>query len=146
MKFSIEQLQLDELRPFLREQANDAFPDLKDEQRLNMLAEKWQAYAEFCTCRDENNRLIGMIAYYANRPERGIVYVPHVYVNKEQRGQGVFSTMMTMVRTNFVGTHYTEIVLEVDKENVIAQKAYFKLGFRYTTGKNRGRYMSLKIS
>ena len=57
MNITIEQLQLPELKAFLREQADDAFPDLKDEHRLKKLAEKWHTYAEFCICRDENYRL-----------------------------------------------------------------------------------------
>ena len=77
MNISIESLHLSELVAFLQIQADDCFPDLKDEERLNMLAEKWYNFAEFCTCREEDGHLVGMIVFYANQPENGIVYVPH---------------------------------------------------------------------
>jgi len=41
MIFQIEKLGFEELSSFLRLQAQDTFPDLKDEGRLKTFAEKW---------------------------------------------------------------------------------------------------------
>ena len=129
MNITIEHIQLDELKALLRIQADDAFPDLKDEQRLNMLAEKWHKNAEFCTCRDESDRLVGMIAFYANQPENGVLYIPHVYVNNEYRGNGVFAELLSKVIDYAKPKGFKYIRLEVQSNNIRAQKAYQKNGF-----------------
>ena len=131
MNVAIEQLQLDELRDFLREQANDAFPDLKDEQRLNLLAEKWSKNAEFCVCRNAEGSLVGMIAFYVNRPEGAVVYIPHVYVNREFRGQRIFTTMLHSIEKYVKKKGFHIIRLEVQKNNEIAQRAYLHHGFSF---------------
>lgn len=129
MNIAIEQLQLDELKAFLREQAEDAFPDLKDEQRLNMLAEKWIANAEFCTCRDSEGSLIGMVAFYANGEGSDFAYIPHVYVSPNFRGKGVFKQMFQMVENNVRAKGFQEIRLEAHNDNHAALKSYERVGF-----------------
>lgn len=129
MTITIEQLQLDELNAFLHIQAEDAFPDLKDEKRLKMLACKWHEFAEFCTFRDNDNRLAGMIAFYANQPKGGVAYISHVYVSKGYRGQGIFTKLIDTVVEFVKERDFCHIRLEVHKNNLIAQKAYQNYGF-----------------
>lgn len=129
MKIAIEHLNLDELKSFLREQVEDAFPDLKDTARLNMLAEKWHTYAEFCTCREDSGRLVGMIAFYANRPESGIVYLPHIYVSPENRCMGVFKQMLHVVECNAKKNGFFKMKLEVQRDNLNAFRTYERTGF-----------------
>ena len=117
MNITIEQLQLPELKAFLREQADDAFPDLKDEHRLKKLAEKWHTYAEFCICRDENYRLVGMIAFYANNPKEKMIFLPHVYVSSAYRRHGLFSKILAMIEQIGQKRGYNSIRLEVNKGN-----------------------------
>ena len=146
MVINIEHLQLDELKAFLRIQADDAFPDLKDEQRLNMLAEKWHNYAEFCTCRDEDGELLGMIAFYANQPYNGMVYVPHVYVNKNYRGNGIFTNMFVQIKQYTKNKGFSFIRLEVLKDNTNAQRAYLYQGFQMDgEASKKSIYMIYKI-
>lgn len=130
MNVFIEHLQLSELLISLREQADDAFPDLKDEERLKMLAEKWHKNAEFCTCRNDNS-LIGMIVYYANKPEAGVAYIPHVYVSKKYRRQGLFSLMLNKVKVFVKSKGFVAICLEVNSNNTGAQQAYIRNGFTF---------------
>lgn len=125
----IERLDLEMLRAFLRKQADDAFPDLKDEGRLDMLAEKWAANAECCTCRDDDNELIGMIAFYANNPQSGFSYIPHVYVSSSHRKMGVFSRMLGKVDEYVRKKGITELRLEVGNNNRGAYLAYLRNGF-----------------
>lgn len=129
MTIAIEQIELEELQAFLRAQAEDAFPDLKDEKRLAMLSEKWHSQAEICTCRNDKGQLVGMIAFYANQPENGIVYIPHVYVNSECRGKKLMSSMLDTIKeyANDKGFYYMR--LEVKKTNQRAQRAYMHYGF-----------------
>lgn len=128
MTIAIEQLSLPELKSFLREQAQDAFPSLRDEDKLNVLAEKWQSHAEFCTCRLDN-RLVGMIAFYANDSETGLAYIPHVYVSPFHRREGLFSKMLKLIEESITTRGFTKIKLEVDKNNLNAQAVYQKNGF-----------------
>ena len=132
MIIAIERLSLQELKVFLREQADDAFPDLKDNERLNILAEKWHTYAEFCTCRNDNGHLLGMIAFYANQPEEGVVYLPHVYVRSDCRGQKIMTSMFQIIEKYAKEKDFESFRLEVSKNNEIAQKAYFHYGFSYS--------------
>lgn len=128
MTIAIEQLSLPELKSFLREQAQDAFPSLRDEDKLNVLAEKWQSHAEFCTCRLDN-RLVGMVAFYANDSETGLAYIPHVYVSPFHRREGLFSKMLKLIEESITTRGFTKIKLEVDKNNLNAQAVYQKNGF-----------------
>lgn len=140
MTFEIERLKLEELRAFLQKQADEAFPDLKDEVRLNMLAEKWAKNAEICTCRDDDGSLIGMIAFYANRPENVVAYIPHVYVNSEYRGKNLFSSMLLLVEDYVKEKGFSIIRLEVGKNNEKAQRAYFHNGFKLIGEGSEGSY------
>lgn len=147
MKTTIEPLLLEELQAFLREQAVDAFPDLKDEQRLVMLSEKWHSYAEFCTCRNDEGGLVGMIAFYANQPESGVVYIPHVYVSGAYRGQNLMSSMLNAIKAYVKKKGFMYMRLEVHKENERAQMAYIHYGFTLS-GDNTDKsvFMQYKIS
>lgn len=129
MTIAIEQLELGELQAFLREQSDDAFPDLKDEKRLAMLSEKWHSHAEFCTCRNDKDQLVGMIAFYANQPENSIVYIPHVYVNIEYRGMRLMSSMLNIIKEYAKGNGFEYMRLEVKKTNQRAQISYEHYGF-----------------
>ena len=146
MKISIEPLQLSVLVAFLREQADDAFPDLKDEQRLNLLSEKWHKYAVFCTCRDDNGRLVGIIIFYANQPEKGEAYIPHVYVDKYYRGKGLFRELLHCIAEYLRGAGFDTIRLEVQSNNERARMAYLKNGFREVRmSDNDSLYMTYKL-
>ena len=129
MRIAVEQLQLEELQSSLREQAEDAFPELKDVERLKHLSEKWHSHAEFCTCRDEKEQLIGMIAFYANMPETGVAYIPHVYISSFFRRQKLFTRMYSQVEKVIRERGFNIIKLEVGIDNSPAQKAYSKEGF-----------------
>lgn len=145
MTIAIEPLSLSELKSFLREQAQDAFPTLKDEENLNLLAEKWQSHAEFCICRLDK-RLVGMIAFYANQPEKGVVYLPHIYVSSECRGQKIMTSMLQKIEEYTEEKGFMSFRLEVLKSNEIAQKAYSHYGFSYSgEASDKSIYLQLKF-
>ena len=132
MTIAIEQLSLPELKSFLREQAEDSFPDLKEPTRLMMLSEKWYANAEFCTCRDDSGRLLGMVAFYANQLSNGVVYIPHIYVRSECRGKKIMTSMLQSIGQYAKEKGYMSLRLEVMKSNDVAQQAYTHYGFIYS--------------
>lgn len=147
MQIAVEPLPLEELQVFLREQAEDAFPVLKDEQRLATLSEKWHSYAEFCTCRNAEGRLVGMIAFYANQPESGVVYIPHVYVRGAYRGQNLMSYMLDAIKEYVKRKGFMYMRLEVHKDNERAQRAYIHYGFTISSdASEKSVFMQYKIS
>ncbi len=146
MNISIGHLSLEELREYLRKQADDVFPSLKDGQRLNMLAEKWFTHAEFSVCRNDNGILVGVIVFYANHPEKEIAYIPHVYVNKEYRGTGLFFQMLQKIDNYLVSLGFCQMRLEVQDDNKRALKAYQNYGFQIDGKASESSiYMKCKI-
>ena len=129
MTFQIERLDFDELSAFLRFQSEDAFPDLKDEKRLKMLAEKWSTKAECATCRNDEGCLVGMIAFYANGQQTEFAYIAHVYVSLDYRHQGLFAKMLQIIETYVKQEGFIKVKLEVNNDNVIAKKSYLRQGF-----------------
>lgn len=147
MTFQIERLEFEELCSFLRLQAEDSFLDLKDDNRLKMLAEKWSSNAECSTCRNDVGQLIGMIAFYANGKGVDFAYIPHVYVSPMYRRKGVFSKMLEFVERYITEKGFREIRLEVAKHNNRAQHSYQCNGFDIMPSLNTGHsfYMSKKV-
>ena len=148
MTFQIERLGFEELNIFLRLQAEDSFPDLRNEERLKMLAEKWSTNAECSTCRNDEGRLIGMIAFYANGQGADFAYIPHVYVSPTYRRKGIFSNMLDIVARHIKENGFHEIRLEVDKQNKEAQQSYQCNGFDIMPSNNSDShsfYMSKKV-
>lgn len=124
----LEQISLEELTAYMRFQADEAFPSLKDENKLHAFASKLHDNADFCISRDEG-MLVGMIAYYANGQGADFAYIPHVYVSPEYRKMKLFATMLNRVELDVRQKGFTEIRLEVSKDNTIAQSAYSRNGF-----------------
>ena len=146
MIFQIERLGFEELIAFLRLQAEDSFPDLKDEDRLKMLAEKWSKKAEFSTCRNNERQLVGMIAFYANEKGVDFAYIPHVYVSPDYRHQGLFAKMFHMIVSYVKKKGFAKIKLEVDNDNVLAKTAYLRQDFvEDTTTSKKTTYMIKNI-
>lgn len=124
----IESIAFIELLNYMRFQANEAFPSLKDEERLLSFATKLHENAEFCLCRDDGE-LVGMIAYYANGQGADFAYIPHVYVSPNYRKVGLFSRMMNTIEKYVQEKGFSEIRLEVENDNWSARSAYLNNGF-----------------
>ena len=124
----LEQISLEDLIAYMRFQADEAFPSLKDENKLHAFASKLHENANFCISRDKGE-LVGMIAYYANGQGTDFAYIPHVYVSPEYRKMKLFAAMLKIVVLDVKQKGFAEIRLEVRKDNTIAQSAYLRNGF-----------------
>ncbi len=140
----IETIAFEELLNYMRFQANEAFPSLKDETKLIPFAEKLHKNAGFCLCRDEG-LLVGMIAFYANGQGADFAYLPHVYVSPDYRKKRLFATMLNKVECNIKKKGFSEIRLEVEKKNVIAQSVYLKNSFASCGGPSPNSIYMKKI-
>jgi hypothetical protein len=70
-----ERLDLKDVLDFFVLTTND-FPDFKEYNFLENRAKKISDLADFVTCRTLTGKLIGMIAFYMNRPP--LCYITHV--------------------------------------------------------------------
>lgn len=131
----IERLDYDELLGFMRQQAEDSFPSLKEEEHLLAFSKKLHTHAEFCLCRNEG-KLVGMIAFYANGQGVDFVYIPHVYVSPDYRQKGLFTCMLDIIVNYVKKKGFHEIRLEVDKQNKFAQHSYQNNGFEFISSRN----------
>lgn len=139
----IESVGYNELRTYMEYQANDSFPNLKDQSVLDQFSKKLFDNAFFCICRD-GEKLIGMIAFYANGKGSDFAYIPHVYVSPDYRRQGLLSKMLHVVEEFSKNKGFSLIRLEVDYQNLSAQNAYARNGFRAEKPASSHSYYMIK--
>lgn len=94
---------------------------------LRLYARKLQERAHFVVCRDKDNIIVGIVAYYLNN-EKSMVYIPLVCVDSNKRRVGIARNMM-QVLIELVAGSYKTIELEVRDTNVGAISLYQKMGF-----------------
>lgn len=146
MTFQIERLEFEELCVFLHLQAEDSFPDLKDVDRLKMLAKKWSTNADCSTCRNDEGQLVGMIAFYANGQSVDFAYIPHVYVSSNYRKRGLFSRMLSNAEEYIKTKGFGKIKLEVHNSNSDAIRVYLNHNFMEDgEASDNSRYMAKQL-
>ena len=128
MNCLIEKPDYAELLGYMHFQIADAFPALRGEGRIKAFTDKLYAHADFCFCRDDD-RIVGMIAYYANGKGADFAYIAQVYVSPDYRRQGLFTRMLDLVVRDVLRKGFHEIRLEVYKNDKVAQLCYEKNGF-----------------
>lgn len=134
IKIAIEVLDYNSIVDFFLSTIQD-FPDLKKRCYLEERAMKLSKYAEFVTCRTHLGKMVGMIAFYRNRPP--LCYITHVSVLVGYRGNGLFERMCTYLVDTIDINQYQLMELEVKKNNVSAIGCYRKCGFEFLD-KERG--------
>lgn len=121
----IERLAFDEVILHLKETASDFMP--QSAQFMEAYALKLSENACFATMRDGSDKLIGLIAYYANNKE--FAFVSRVWVSNLERRNGHCSILMHAVEEECLKLDIKSIRLEVRNDNLAAIKAYTKNGF-----------------
>lgn len=74
-----------------------------------------------------SGKKIGFLAFY---PREKDIYLSKMYLHKDQRGKGIAKEMFQFVIEQIQGYGFSSIVLNVNKNNIIAITAYEKMGFR----------------
>lgn len=138
---AIQKIDYKQLLSIMRE-AIDSFPKLKDEQLLTDFSERLYNNAEFCITIIDN-RIVGIIAFYANRLP--VAYITHIYVSSQYRKQGICGKMLNMVKNYSKDKGFTDIMLEVDKNNDVAMSFYQKNGFSKSENRPTKYLMSCSI-
>lgn len=96
--------------------------------RARELSKKWSLCADSITARDEDDNLLGLVVFYANRLP--LVFTTHVWVDCGMRGKGLCGQMLRCVERICAINKFTEHRLEVAIDNDAAINAYKKFGFK----------------
>jgi ribosomal protein S18 acetylase RimI-like enzyme len=102
-------------------------PALKDEKRINTLAQKYAEIAEFYVLYSENETC-GFIAYYCNDESRN-AFVSMLMVREKFQRQGIGRAFLDRVIEDCERLGKNRIRLEVDTDNEKGLAFYKKNGF-----------------
>lgn len=111
-------------------------------------AEQFSAYCTITYDLDERNNITGMVAgYLRNLVIPGWSYITEVYVNSDQRGNGLGEKLLTRYIDHCKSTGMKGVWLKVREENTSAQRLYKKIGFVFdeTYNDNGNLKMDLKF-
>lgn len=142
----IEAIPYNELLSYMQHQASDSFPALLDEKKLLAFVMKLDSHAEFCLCRNDQGKAVGMVAFYANGQGADFAYITHAYVSPEYRRQGCFRRMLTTISSVARERGFHEIKLEVARDNIGALQSYLKNGFMIDQPSASGNSLFLKLA
>jgi len=105
-------------------------------------ANKLSENANFILLKEGNN-IIGCIAYYLNNDGQ-FVYIPYFWVNKINQRSGCGHYLLDSLIKS-LPEKYTEIKLEVAKDNFKAFSFYNKNGFKIVEDREKKYLLSKKI-
>lgn len=103
-------------------------PPLSMRLNLQHYAEKLAAHADNFECW-QNGILVGIVAIYANDPNRDSSHITNVSVEKSIQGQGVAQKLMNQAIQHAHDLQFKKINLHVNSKNTHAMKLYHKFGF-----------------
>lgn len=136
-----ERLDLKKVLDFFVLTIND-FPDFKVDHFLENRAKKISDLADFVTCRTLTGELIGMIAFYMNRPP--LCYITHVSLLDGYKGLGLFKRMYIFLERRVSLNGCMLVKLEVSKDNISAINSYCNCGFKIVDNFSGDRFFMLK--
>jgi len=109
----------------------DLLPDpLSERVNIAEYAEKLLKFAEIFYAKSEN-RIIGMVALYANDMQTRIAHIPLVVVANQYQHKGVGKELMLQAIALAKSRDMDSVWLYVHKENGHAIDFYYKLGFQF---------------
>ena len=136
-----ERLDLKDVLDFFVLTTND-LPDFKEYNFLENRAKKISDLADFVTCRTLTGKLIGMIAFYMNRPP--LCYITHVSLLDGYKGLGLFKRMYVFLERRVSLNGCMLVKLEVLKNNIYAIKSYCNCGFKIVDNDSDKRFFMIK--
>lgn len=92
-------------------------------------SEKLSENAEFCTVRTDDNELIGVLAFYCNRPPEA--YISHACIDSSHRGKQLIHKMLINLQDYLVSKQFHSLKVEVLNDNKPAIRAYENFGFSF---------------
>ncbi|GAA4071411.1 GNAT family N-acetyltransferase [Amphibacillus indicireducens] len=109
--------------PIIGARQNDYM--IKKFQSVDALTKQFeQNYHYYFVC-DEVDEKVGFVGYY---PRENDLYLSKFYLKKNHRGKGIAKEMFEFIKNQAKQLDYSTIVLNVNKNNAVAIRAYEKLG------------------
>lgn len=109
------------------EDNKDVMPYSEDFRRE--YSKKLANNAVFCVARDENNEIIGIIAFYCN--QLPVAYISHACIDNNHRGKKLIVKMLENVQQYAQSNNFKSLKVEVLSDNYPAIKAYVTFGFSF---------------
>jgi ribosomal protein S18 acetylase RimI-like enzyme len=91
------------------------------------------------------HQLVGLVAVYMNDAAKQRAFISNVSVLRNFEGRGVASALVMQSLTEAKVRGFSEVVLEVDSENIAARNLYVKRGFITVSNESGIDTMSYKI-
>ena len=95
-------------------------------QSVTAITKQLEQGYQYYIVSDNDENEVGFIGYY---PRDNEMYLSKFYLLRNQRGKGISREMLDFIITNTKEAGLASIVLNVNKYNVIAIRAYEKIGF-----------------
>ena len=128
LKVGKEQLNLQILKDYLQKVDNSYNPPLSSRTDLTMFAEKLVKYADFVVAKIDD-KIAGLMAYYANDTESKQAYITSVSVLEAYRGNGLASKMLDAVIDDIASKSFKKVCVRTEVYNHSAINLYNKHGF-----------------
>lgn len=125
------------------ERYNDYFnPPLTNICNLSEYAEKLGAYANNYVFKDEQNNIIGFIAFYNNDNKNKIGYLTLIVVDVLYSGKGCGNILLNEFENKCKENNIKSLKLEVNKLNKHAMDFYVRNGYVFAKEKENSYYMT----
>lgn len=133
-------LEYNEILPLLQKVDKEFDPPFFKEVDMNQYAQKLQQFGHFVIAKVKDN-LAGLAVYYKNDEER-YLYIPLFVTIVKYAGEHVGQQVLDAI-VKYGKNAFTEIRLQVLKDNLGAQDFYRKQGFD-AAGENADKYLMIK--
>jgi ribosomal protein S18 acetylase RimI-like enzyme len=140
--FGIGGLSVKELCRFFANCDNQFSPLLSSRVRLVKYSEKLVLNSIIIHAK-ENNKIIGLIAFYANESSLDYAYISLICVLKGYEGKGIGKRLIDECILHINKKGFKSIKLEVNNDNQNAISFYTKIGF-HIKKQNQQSYIMLK--
>ncbi len=146
---SFDELEIKRIYRFLLEISEDFVPPLQQKVDLKEYTSKLLNNAVIQTAVDKE-KIVGLIAFYCNKFDTKIAYIPIIGVDKNYRGKGIGNKLLKNAINHIKSKGFMEIEIKT-WENSSAQNLYIKNGFEIENFANdrpndiRSVKMKLKI-
>lgn len=123
----------DQIQNLLYEFKNVFSPELTSRiENLNEYAKKLHRHATVMVATINRDTIAGFVAYYINRKESGTSYLTQIAVHPQYQHMGIGQMLLLTYETDSMRNSFSQLMLEVNKENTPAISFYRKNGFKRT--------------
>ena len=131
---------------FLQKVDKDFTPYLSQKTDLSAFGDRLLNHAKLFVSKDENRKIKGLVALYANDFVKKYAYVPLLAVVSEYRKQGIARMLMNEAidYVRELGSEKIQVI-GIHTSNPIAFDFYKELGFRLLDESNNREYLELPL-